>query len=226
MTGETKDSFKLALAQANPVVGDIAGNLEKARGLRAYFGERGADLIVFTELYLTGYPLEDLVLKPALQRAAKEACEALAKETADGGPAVLMGLPVGRTRILVYTLNGFCAALAGVVATWYLASGNPAMGAGVELDAIASVVIGGTLLSGGVGGPGGTLMGVLIFGTIQAALMFDGRLTSWWLRIAVGTLLLVFILLQTWLAAKKNTHDEALHIHRSPACARCTSHCG
>ncbi len=93
MTGETKDSFKLALAQANPVVGDIAGNLETARALRASFGERGADLIVFTELYLTGYPLEDLVLKPALQRAAKEACEALAKETADGGPAVLMGLP-------------------------------------------------------------------------------------------------------------------------------------
>ena len=95
MTGDTKNSFKLALAQLNSVVGDIEGNLEKARAARAEAGEAGADLIVFTELYLTGYPLEDLVLKPALQRAAREACEALARETADGGPAILMGLPWG-----------------------------------------------------------------------------------------------------------------------------------
>lgn len=93
MTGETKNSFKLALAQANPVVGDIEGNLEKAKALRRPLGEAGAELIVFTELFLTGYPLEDLALKPALQRAAREACEVLAQETKDGGPAVLMGLP-------------------------------------------------------------------------------------------------------------------------------------
>jgi len=92
MTGNIKDSFKLALAQLNPVVGDIEGNLERARAARAAMGEAGADLIAFTELYLTGYPLEDLVLKPALQRAAREACEALAQDTADGGPAILMGL--------------------------------------------------------------------------------------------------------------------------------------
>lgn len=110
--------------------------------------------------------------------------------------ALLMGLPVGRTKVTVYALNGFCAALAGIVATFYMGSGNPAMGFGLELDAIASVVIGGTLLTGGVGTVGGTLMGVLIFGTIQTALVFDGRLNSWWLRIAVGVLLLVFILLQ------------------------------
>ncbi len=95
MTGNIKDSFKLALAQLNPVVGDIEGNLERARAARAAMGEAGADLIAFTELYLTGYPLEDLVLKPALQRAAREACEALAQDTADGGPAILMGLPWG-----------------------------------------------------------------------------------------------------------------------------------
>jgi NAD+ synthase len=95
MTGNIKDSFKLALAQLNPVVGDIEGNLERARTARAAMGEAGADLIAFTELYLTGYPLEDLVLKPALQRAAREACEALAQDTADGGPAILMGLPWG-----------------------------------------------------------------------------------------------------------------------------------
>jgi simple sugar transport system permease protein len=78
------------------------------------------------------------------------------------------------------------------------------MGVGLELDAIAAVVIGGTLLSGGVGGVVGTLFGVLIFGTIQMALVFDGRLNSWWLRIAVGVLLLLFILLQRALGTRRN----------------------
>jgi simple sugar transport system permease protein len=110
--------------------------------------------------------------------------------------ALLMGLPVGRTRIAVYTLNGACAALAGIVATIYTGSGNPSMGVGLELDAIAVVVIGGTLLTGGRGHMLGTLLGLLIFGTIQAAILFDGRLSSWWMRIVVGALLLVFILLQ------------------------------
>lgn len=114
--------------------------------------------------------------------------------------ALLMGLPVGRTKVLVYTLNGFCSALAGVVSTIYMSSGDPIRAYGLELDAIASVVIGGTLLSGGVGYVAGTLMGVLIFGTIQTAIIFDGRLNSWWLRIAIGVLLLIFILLQRFLS--------------------------
>lgn len=113
--------------------------------------------------------------------------------------ALLMGLPVGATKIAVYTLNGACAALAGIVATIYTGSGNPSMGIGLELDAIAVVVIGGTLLAGGRGHVGGTLLGVLIFGTIQAAILFDGRLSSWWMRIVVGALLLAFILLQRFL---------------------------
>ena len=113
--------------------------------------------------------------------------------------ARLMGLPVARTRPAVYAVSGFCSALAGVAATLYTGSGNPAMGVGLELDAIAAVVIGGTLLTGGVGYLAGTLLGVLIFGTIQSALIFDGRLNSWWLRIAIGTLLLAFILLQRFL---------------------------
>src|SRR6185436_11850905 len=87
------NSFKLALAQLNPVVGDIAGNHAKAREARVRAAEAGADLIVFTELYLTGYPIEDLVLKPALQQAAQQALESLARDTKDGGPAMLMGLP-------------------------------------------------------------------------------------------------------------------------------------
>ncbi|OPZ04087.1 MAG: Inner membrane ABC transporter permease protein YjfF [candidate division BRC1 bacterium ADurb.BinA364] len=110
--------------------------------------------------------------------------------------ALLMGVPVGRTKVVIYALNGFCSALAGVVATIYMGSGNPAMGVGLELDAIAAVVIGGTLLTGGSGYVAGTFVGVLIFGTIKMALIFDGRLNSWWLRIAIGALLLLFILLQ------------------------------
>lgn len=118
--------------------------------------------------------------------------------------ALLMGLPVGRTKIAVYTLNGACAALAGIVATIYTSSGNASMGIGLELDAIAVVVIGGTLLAGGRGHMAGTLLGVLIFGTIQAAILFDGRLSSWWMRIVVGLLLLAFILLQRMLVRRKS----------------------
>ncbi len=110
--------------------------------------------------------------------------------------AVLMGLPVGTTKVLAYTLNGALAAVAGLVATIYTGSGNPSTGIGLELDAIAVVVIGGTLLAGGRGHMVGTLLGLLVFGTIQTALLFDGRLSSWWIRIAVGLLLLGFILLQ------------------------------
>ena len=87
------DSFKLALAQLNPVVGDLDGNVKKARAARTEAATKGADLIAFTELYLTGYPIEDLVLKPALQAAARETCEAFARDTSDSGPAVLVGLP-------------------------------------------------------------------------------------------------------------------------------------
>ncbi|MHC4210873.1 MAG: galactofuranose ABC transporter, permease protein YjfF [Planctomycetota bacterium] len=110
--------------------------------------------------------------------------------------ALLMGLPVGRTKIGVYALSGFCSALAGAVYTLYTFSGNPTAGMMLELDAIAAAVIGGTLLTGGVGYVAGTLLGVLIFGIIQTAIIFDGRLSSWWTRIAIGILLLAFILLQ------------------------------
>ena len=117
--------------------------------------------------------------------------------------ALLMGLPIGPAKVTVYAVNGFCAALAGIVATLYTGSGNPSMGLGLELDAIAIVVIGGTLLTGGRGHLLGTLLGVLIFGTIQAAILFDGRLSSFWMRIVVGGLLLVFILLQRFFLRRK-----------------------
>jgi galactofuranose transport system permease protein len=110
--------------------------------------------------------------------------------------ALLMGLPVARTKVLVYTLNGFCSALAGVVFTFYMLSGYGLHAQGMELDAIAAVVIGGTLLTGGSGYVIGTLFGVLIYGTIQTIITFDGNLRSWWTKIVIGLLLLAFCLLQ------------------------------
>jgi NAD+ synthase len=87
------DRFRIVLAQLNPLMGDIAGNLRKARAARAEAAGQGADLILFSELYIVGYPPEDLVLKPALQDDAREAIEKFATDTADGGPAVLIGTP-------------------------------------------------------------------------------------------------------------------------------------
>lgn len=110
--------------------------------------------------------------------------------------AFLMGLPVARTKVLVYTLSGFCSALGGILNTVYTLSGNPNAGVGLELDAIAAAVIGGTLLSGGVGYVPGTLLGILILGVIQTAITFEGTLTSWWTKIVIGFLLFVFISLQ------------------------------
>jgi NAD+ synthase len=89
----TATSFRLALAQSNPTVGDVAGNAARIREVRRQAGEAGADLVMFPELFLCGYPPEDLVLKPAFQDTCRRACEDLARETADGGPAVLLGLP-------------------------------------------------------------------------------------------------------------------------------------
>jgi len=110
--------------------------------------------------------------------------------------ARLMGLAVGRTRVAVYLLSGLAAALGGIVMTFYMLSGYSLHAVGLELDAIAAVVIGGTLLTGGVGYVAGTLFGVLILGIIQTLIAFDGTLSTWWTRIVVGALLLLFCLLQ------------------------------
>ena len=110
--------------------------------------------------------------------------------------ALLMGLPVTRTKIGVYVLSGFCSALGGVLVTLYMLSGYGLHALGMELDAIAAAVIGGTLLTGGVGYVFGTLVGVMILGIIQTLLIFDGSLSSWWVRIAIGGLLFVFCVMQ------------------------------
>lgn len=114
--------------------------------------------------------------------------------------ALLMGLPVGRTKIAIYAFSGFCAALAGVLFSFYMLSGYGLHAQGTELDAIAAVVIGGTLLTGGYGYVAGTLTGVLILGLIQTLIAFDGTLSSWWTKIVIGALLFVFCLAQRLMA--------------------------
>jgi ribose/xylose/arabinose/galactoside ABC-type transport system permease subunit len=111
--------------------------------------------------------------------------------------ALLMGLSVPRTKILVYAFSGFCSALGGIVFSMSLLAGYGQFATGMELDSIAAVVIGGTSLSGGIGNVIGTLFGVLIHGTIVSILQFNGTLSSWWTRIGVGLLTLIAIGIQS-----------------------------
>jgi NAD+ synthase len=93
MNERPADRLAIAVAQLNPIVGDVPGNLELARKARARAARDHADIVAFSELFIAGYPPEDLVLKPAFQAACRTALETLARETADGGPAVLIGAP-------------------------------------------------------------------------------------------------------------------------------------
>lgn len=127
--------------------------------------------------------------------------------------AQTLGLPVRKILIITYGISGLCGALAGVVFTLYTGSGNALSGFGMELDAIAAVVIGGTLLSGGYGSIAGTFFGVLVLGLIQTIITFDGTLSSWWTKIFIGTVLLVFLLLQRFVIdaarALNSAHTES-----------------
>ena len=91
MSTPITDTLRIALAQVNPVVGDLSGNVRKLRATRAAAADKGADLVIFPELFVTGYPPEDLVRRPAFGRAARAAVAEFAPETADGGPGVLLG---------------------------------------------------------------------------------------------------------------------------------------
>src|SRR5471030_3160969 len=93
MSVRSPDRLAIAVAQLNSTVGDIAGNAEKVRRARVAAAAQGADLVVFPELFIAGYPPEDLVLKPAFQAACRAAIEALARETTTPGPALLVGSP-------------------------------------------------------------------------------------------------------------------------------------
>lgn len=115
--------------------------------------------------------------------------------------ARMMGVPVGATKIGVYTLAGFCSALGGLAFTMYKQAGDPTSAVGLELSVIAAVVIGGTLLSGGVGSILGTLIGVLILGLIRLIIDFQGNLNAAWTSVAIGVLLLAFVGLQNLVAS-------------------------
>lgn len=117
--------------------------------------------------------------------------------------ALLMGLNVKRTKLKVYVLNGFLAALAGFVFCLNTTGGFVEQAKGFEMEAIAAAVIGGTLLTGGVGNVIGSLFGVLIKGTIETFITFQGTLSSWWTKIVIAALLCFFIVLQSILGNSK-----------------------
>ena len=120
--------------------------------------------------------------------------------------SMLMGIPVGLTRVAVYATSGLCSAVGGIVYTMYSFSGNANTAVALELDSIAAVVIGGTLLTGGIGGVFGTFIGVLIFGIIQTSIAFQGTLNSWWTKIGIAGLLLAFIIMQRLIEGNKQQH--------------------
>ncbi|MDD3415362.1 MAG: sugar ABC transporter permease YjfF [Lachnospiraceae bacterium] len=117
--------------------------------------------------------------------------------------ALLMGLNVKKTKILVYVLNGFLTAFGGILFCLNTCAGFVEQAKGFEMEAIAAAVIGGTLLTGGVGNVFGSLFGVLIKGTIETFITFQGTLSSWWTKITIAVLLAFFIILQSILAKAK-----------------------
>jgi galactofuranose transport system permease protein len=123
--------------------------------------------------------------------------------------ARLMGLPVNRTKMLVYTFNGFCSALAGLAYALFVESGHGLYASGFEMEVIASVVMGGTMLTGGSGYVFGTLFGVLVLGVTQVLIQFIGSLSSWWTKIVIGVLTLTFIGVQSVLANRKSARQGA-----------------
>jgi simple sugar transport system permease protein len=110
--------------------------------------------------------------------------------------AVLMGVPMLRTTVAIYALGGFYSALGGVIYALYTASGYPLAGTGAELNAIAAVVLGGTVLTGGLGMVAGTLFGGMILGLIATLINFNGSLNGAWIMISGGVLLFLFIVMQ------------------------------
>jgi ribose transport system permease protein len=117
--------------------------------------------------------------------------------------AELMGLPVSGVKVRVYVLNALLAGLAGVLVAAQTSSGLPTLGEGRELEAIAAVVIGGTLLTGGIGSLGGTLAGVLLLKSIQNLINQVGTLTSYYQQVVSGAFLIVVVLIQSRLAQRR-----------------------
>lgn len=148
--------------------------------------------------------------------------------------AILMGLPVARTKVAVYAISSFCAALAGVVFSFYTLAGYSLQNMGLELDAISSSVIGGTLLTGGVGNVIGTTVGVLIQGVIQTIVTYQ-NLNTWWTKVTIAALLCIFIVIQRVIAiARKKQRGpqtkavasfQRIHIRYETGARRNPSYC-
>jgi ribose/xylose/arabinose/galactoside ABC-type transport system permease subunit len=126
--------------------------------------------------------------------------------------ARLMGLPVERTLVLVYAFSGFCSAMAGICLSVFVASGHGFYANGFELDVIAAVVIGGTMLTGGAGYVFGTLFGVLVLAVTQVLVQFIGSLSSWWTKIVIGILMLAFIGVQSILASREEDRKRTKEV--------------
>ena len=123
----------------------------------------------------------------------------------DNGNAIdLMGLRGGRTKLWVYIISGTCAGIGGILFALYTKSGYNLTGIGMELDAIAAVVIGGTILTGGGGYVMGTAVGVMVYGLIQVLISREGLGEAWWTKIFIGAVLLAFVVLQRFLTARRN----------------------
>jgi NAD+ synthase len=135
MNARPTDRLAIAIGQLNPIVGDIAGNADKARRARAEAARSGADIVALPELFLSGYPPEDLVLKPAFQAACRAKVEELARETAAGGPALLIGTPWLEERKLY---NAYCLLDRGVIAAVRLKVNLPNYGVFDERRVFAS----------------------------------------------------------------------------------------
>ncbi|HLO42087.1 MAG TPA: hypothetical protein VK176_13760 [Phycisphaerales bacterium] len=176
----------------------VAGTLNTQLTFRLPLGPRGVSIPLTVDIFIMSVLGAGYILR------CTRAGRAVYAIGDDEHAAQLMGIAVGKVRAGVYAVSGFFSALAGVVLVLYQQSGNPASCTGYELDAIAAVVIGGTLLRGGVGSIYGTVMGVLILGLIQTLLSFHaqthaatgGGLSSWWTRIAIGGLMLLFVVIQ------------------------------
>ena len=184
----------------------VAATLNDAMTLNLPLGPHGMTLPLTTFIFLAAACVAWFVLR---QTRIGRSIYAIGD---DEHAASLMGVPVARTRVAVFALSGFISGLAGVVFCLAQQSGDPAACKGLELDAIAAVVIGGTLLRGGVGSVTGTVLGVLILGIIQTLITFQGDLSSWWTRIVVGALVLLFVGLQRVIEA---TAGEVVFLSRT-----------
>jgi galactofuranose transport system permease protein len=122
----------------------------------------------------------------------------------DKASAILMGVPIRRTVVMTYALGGFYSSLAGVIYALYTSSGYPLAGSMLELSAIAAAVLGGTMLTGGIGMVAGTLFGGMILGLISTLIIFNGSLNGAWIMISSGVLLFLFIVLQRSLVGSFN----------------------